>query len=137
MSRVLADTGALVAFIDRNEARHEAVKAAFIGVQLPVLTTWAILTEAFYFAQKNGRVDPLWGMLNDGLIKIAPIAEDELPALHTLMIKYADRPMDFADATLVHVAGREGISDILTIDHDDFETYRFGRNRKFHIAPSR
>jgi predicted nucleic acid-binding protein len=45
--------------------------------------------------------------------------------------------MDFADATLVHVAGREGIADVLTIDHDDFETYRFGRNRKFRIRPAR
>ena len=53
------------------------------------------------------------------------------------MLKYADRPMDFTDATLVHVAGREGIADILTIDHGDFETYRFGRNRKFRIAPGR
>ena len=137
MSRVLADTGALVAFIDRNEASHRAVRVAFGDAQMPVISTWAILTEAFYFAQKNGKIDPLWGMLEDGLIKILPIADDELPALHALMLKYADRPMDFADATLVHVAGREGIADILTIDHDDFETYRFGRNRKFRIAPAR
>ena len=51
MPVVLVDTGPLVAFVDRNEARHEAVKAAFAHVQLPVLTKWAVLTEAFYFAQ--------------------------------------------------------------------------------------
>ena len=81
------------------------MKAAFAQFQLPVLTTWAVLTEAFYFAQKNGRVDPHWGMLNDKLVSIAPIGDHELPAIQTLMHKYADRPMDFADATLVHVAG--------------------------------
>jgi predicted nucleic acid-binding protein len=53
------------------------------------------------------------------------------------MARYADRPMDFADATLVHVAGREGLRSILTIDHDDFETYRIGRNAKFRILPER
>ena len=53
------------------------------------------------------------------------------------MHRYADRPMDFADATLVHVAEREGLSTILTIDHDDFETYRIGRNAKFRILPIR
>lgn len=53
------------------------------------------------------------------------------------MLRYADRPMDFADATLVHVAGRENIRAILTIDHDDFETYRFGRNRAFDFHPRR
>ena len=36
------------------------------------------------------------------------------------MDDYADRPMDFADATLVHFAARERRSTILTIDHDDF-----------------
>ena len=53
------------------------------------------------------------------------------------MHRYADRPMDFADATLVHVAEREGLRTILTIDHDDFETYRIGRNAKFRILPAR
>ena len=53
------------------------------------------------------------------------------------MTRYADRPMDFADATLVHIAEREKISTILTIDHDDFETYRIGRNKRFRILPAR
>ena len=45
--------------------------------------------------------------------------------------------MDFADATLVHVAERGGLKTILTIDHADFETYRIGRNTKFRILPAR
>lgn len=53
------------------------------------------------------------------------------------MARYADRPMDFADATLVHVAEREGIGTILTVDHSDFETYRIGRRAKFRILPGR
>jgi uncharacterized protein len=68
---------------------------------------------------------------------IAPITDADLPALDTLMHRYADRPMDFADATLVHIAEREGLNTILTIDHDDFETYRIGRNAKFRILPAR
>jgi predicted nucleic acid-binding protein len=45
--------------------------------------------------------------------------------------------MDFADATLVHLAQREGLHTILTIDHNDFETYRLGRRGRFRIVPSR
>jgi predicted nucleic acid-binding protein len=45
--------------------------------------------------------------------------------------------MDFADATLVHLARRESLSLILTIDHNDFETYRVEGRRKFRIVPSR
>ena len=105
---------------------------------MPLLTTTAVLTELFYFIlQVPHLMQPTWRMVSAGWITIAPITDDDLPALQTLMLRYADRPMDFADATLVHVATRENIRSILTIDHDDFETYRFGRNRVFDIHPRR
>jgi predicted nucleic acid-binding protein len=80
---------------------------------------------------------PTWNFLRLGSILLAPIADADLPSLDALMARYADRPMDFADATLVHVATREGIRTILTIDRADFETYRIGRNAKFRILPAR
>jgi hypothetical protein len=100
------------------------------------LATSAVLTEAFYFALKKGSRQRVWDFVR-GSVVIASIANDELPALEQLMARYADRPMDFADATLVHVAERERLRTILTIDHADFETYRIGRNAKFRILPER
>ncbi len=47
------------------------------------------------------------------------------------MKKYHDRPMDFAAATLVHLAGRESLTAVFTVDHDDFETYRIDGRRRF------
>jgi predicted nucleic acid-binding protein len=103
-----------------------------------LVTTTAVLTETFYFALKwGGLADHVWRMIRDGKVTIAPITDADLPSLDTLMLRYADRPMDFADATLVHVAEREGLRTILTIDHADFETYRIGRNAKFRILPAR
>jgi hypothetical protein len=52
------------------------------------------------------------------------------------MLKYADLPMDFADATLVHVANREGIRQIFTLDHRDFAVYRLKRGRVLKIIPN-
>ena len=54
-----------------------------------------------------------------------------------LMRRYHDRPMDFADATLVHIAEREAVSTIFTVDHDDFETYRIRGCKRFRILPGR
>ena len=53
------------------------------------------------------------------------------------MRKYHDRPMDYADATLVHLAQRESLSTVFTIDHDDFETYRVSGRKRLRILPSR
>jgi hypothetical protein len=58
-----------------------------------------------------------------------------LPELEALMKRYADRPMDFADATLVHLARREPLNVVFTVDHDDFETYRIEGRKRFRIVP--
>lgn len=47
------------------------------------------------------------------------------------MERYRDRPMDFTDATLVRLARRESLATILTVDDDDFETYRIEGRRRF------
>ena len=51
------------------------------------------------------------------------------------MSKYWDRPLDFADATLVYLAKRESLSTILTVDNSDFTTYRIEGKRKFRVLP--
>jgi uncharacterized protein len=55
--------------------------------------------------------------------------------VHALMSRYWDRPMDFADATLVYLAKRESLSVILTVDHADFATYRIDGKRRFRVFP--
>ena len=65
------------------------------------------------------------------------IGDPGLPELQALMAQYHDRPMDFADATLVYAATHESLSLILTVDHDDFETYRIAGRKRFTILPNR
>src|SRR5262249_21740908 len=134
----LIDTGALLALANGRERWHKACTEAYKSIDLPLLTTVAVLAETFYFALKHGGLrGPTWDFIRLGAISVAPITNEDLPSLESLMARYADRPMDFADATLVHVAEREGLSTILTIDHADFETYRIGRNARFRILPER
>ena len=42
-----------------------------------------------------------------------------------------------ARPTLVHLAKRESLTAIFTINHDDFETYRIDGKHQFRIVPSR
>jgi predicted nucleic acid-binding protein len=66
-----------------------------------------------------------------------PLSEADVPDLERLMRRYADRTMDSADATLVRLAERESLSTMLTVDHDDFETYRIKGRTRFRIVPGR
>lgn len=66
-----------------------------------------------------------------GLMQIASLAPDDLPGLARMMRKYADRPMDLADASLVWLANKIGITDIITIDRADFAVYRTTKRKPF------
>jgi predicted nucleic acid-binding protein len=123
--------------VDVRDPWHSACLRAAEDLQLPLKTTTAVLTETFYFAAKRGIVQRTWEFIRNAKIGIAPMTGADLPALDALMERYADRPMDFADATLVRVAEREGLKTILTIDRADFETYRIGRNARFRVLPAR
>jgi len=134
----LIDTGAIVAIIDASEAWHKPCVEALTSRRAPLLTTEAVLTELFHLIQARSlSVKKTWDFVRSGVLTIKPMQDFDLPELERLMDDYADRPMDFADATLVHLAARERLSTILSVDHDDFETYRLPGRKKFTILPSR
>jgi predicted nucleic acid-binding protein len=134
----IIDTGAIVAILDASEDWHAACLQAIASLQMPLLTTEAILTELFHLiAARNLSMNRAWQFVRSGAITVRPIDDSGLPILHALITRYKDRPMDFADATLVHLAERENISLILTVHHNDFETYRIGGRKKFTILPER
>lgn len=134
----LIDTGAILALLDRDDGWHDACVEAFAFLRLPLLTSAAVLTELFHLVGERPRdVDAAWAFLRSGAVVVASIDDADLPALNTLMVRYRDRPMDFADATLVHLAERESLTSVFSVDHDDFETYRIGTRRRFRIVPAR
>lgn len=61
----------------------------------------------------------------------------QLLAAVSLMEKYADTPMDFADATLVLLSEEAGTNEILTLDRKGFTTFRTRKGKAFRIVPSR
>ena len=57
---------------------------------------------------------------------------DGLTRSFELMELYADRPMDFADASLIVAAERLGTRRIFTIDRRHFESYRVQRGYRHY-----
>jgi predicted nucleic acid-binding protein len=134
----LIDTGAILALLNGRDRWHQRCVDAFESLRLPLATTAAVLAELFHLLGDHpDNLAAGWRFLRSGVVTVLPITDSDLPELDRLMARYADRPMDFADATLVHLARRESLSTIFTIDHDDFETYRFAGKRRFRVVPSR
>lgn len=134
----LIDTGALLALLDRDDCWHQRCADAFAALRLPLATSAAMLAELFHLLGDHRRdLASAWGLLRCGAITVLPIDDGDTVELETLMKRYADRPMDFADATLVRLAQREGLATVFTVDRDDFETYRIDGRRRFRVVPAR
>ncbi len=137
IANALVDTGALLALLDRTDRWHRVCIAAFDRIRLPLATSEAVLTELFRLVgdSRHG-MEAVWRLVHSGAITLAPIENSELTQIQALMLQYSDRPMDFADATLVYLAKREALSTIFTVDHADFNTYRIEGRRRFRIVPA-
>lgn len=134
----LIDTGAIVAILDRKDRWHRHCVEALPSLRWPLATSVAVLAELFHFLGDHaGMHKAAWVFLYSGAVTVRSVDDRDLPELEGLMKQYADRPMDFADATLVHLARRERLTTIFTVDHNDFETYRIDGRRRFRIVPHR
>jgi hypothetical protein len=125
------DAGPLAALVDGDDQHHDACVVALKKLREPLGTVWPALTEAMYLLAAQPRAqDAIWEMLARGAVRLFPLDSDDVPRMRELMRKYADRPMDLADAALLRVAERESIRTIFTVDRKDFSVYRLhGRLR--------
>jgi predicted nucleic acid-binding protein len=137
-ANALIDTGAILALLDRTDRWHDACVTAFRQLRLPLLTSEAVLTEVFHLVGDTRRaMEAAWKFVRSGALIVATIEDEEMSHLQALMSRYWDRPMDFADATLVYLAKRESLSVILTVDQADFATYRIEGKRQFRVVPGK
>jgi len=118
----IADTGLIVALLTRNDIHHHWALDAFRR-HSPFVTCDAVVAEAGSFFP-----DPV-GILRlaargDLVIDPGFTLASELPRVLELAMKYADRPMDLADACLVRMTELAKRCRVWTIDRNDFSTYR-------------
>lgn len=133
----LTDAGPLVALIDADEADHEVCRLVLAGLRLPLLTTWPAFIEAMYLLSRAGGwagQEALWKLALSGRLDIAELSSSALERSSRLMAKYADLPMDLADATLVALAEERGDRRVFTLD-SDFSIYRLHGRQRFEIVP--
>lgn len=102
---LLLDTGALVGLLDRAQRVHKACVSFYDSWDGPVVTTEAVLTDSIYLLSevRGGGPACIDFILKGGVLTI-PSTAASLQRCRTLLQKYADLPMDFADATLVVLA---------------------------------
>jgi len=136
MRRVLADTGPLVAILSRRDQHHRACVEALREMPGPLFTCWPVFTEAAWLLRRDGdAVERLLASLNTGFLELLPLTGDDARPIAAILKKYRDIDAQLADAALVHLATRDGLDTVFTLDRRDFSLYRLPRGRRFRILP--
>lgn len=136
MREWLLDTGPIVAYLDPDDPYHAQVESVLTDFRGSLHTTGAVVTEAMHLL---GRARNGPSAFADFVVYSDMRVHDACqPPLVTssalLMERYADTPMDFADATLVLLAQRLDVREILTLDRRGFRTYRTHDGRPFRLV---
>ena len=120
----ILDTGPLVAAFRRPEHGDPFTPWAANLIRTlpyPLFTCEAVLTEAAHFLRSP---EKLLKAMERGLIVSQFQTQAAAPRLRELIKRYADQPMDFADACLVCMTEQIRDCTVITIDRSDFGIYR-------------
>ena len=132
----ILDTGPWVALIDRSESRHiECVQwlKYFAG---RLYSTEAVLAEVLYILNFSTKAQcAAMDFVLKAVVEIVPFSIESLKKVKNLMKKYADLPMDYADATIVCLATETDMQNVVTFDKKDFGIYKLPKKKNFKIMP--
>ncbi len=128
MTRLVVDTGPLVALLNRRDHHHAWTRELLDAVPPPLYTCEPVISEAcFLLGRIRGGQEALLTLLANGIIRVEFRLEPELEAVRKLLEKFAGVPMSLADACLVRMTELDAASVVVTLD-SDFQVYR--RNRR-------
>lgn len=133
MTRVIVDTGPIVALLSRRDRYHSWAREVLGTLEPPIITCDSVVTEAcFLLRGVEGGPDAVLGLLAAEVVTIDFRIDSEIAPIRGLIRKFASVPMSLADACLVRMSELEPQSVVVTLD-SDFKVYR--RNRR-HVIPT-
>ena len=125
---IIADTGPLVAYLDRSDQHHVWAKEVMGAWTEPLFTCDAVLAETCFLLQRGGIAANLaLRMIERGVLKSAFSTASEAQPLRALPGRYDDIPMSLADACVVRMSELYPRAKVWTVD-SDFTICR--RNRR-------
>ncbi len=121
----IADTGLIVALLNRDDRHHKWALEIARAVSEPLLTCEAVLSEAGF---QVGSIQWVLGLVREGFLKAAFDLSRNFEEVAALAERYQDRTPDLADLCLIRMSELYENLPVFTVDENDFRVYR--RNRR-------
>jgi predicted nucleic acid-binding protein len=136
---ILLDTSGLLSAIDASQTHHAAAAKALHATEPPLLLSPFVLAELDYLLATRVGSKAEIALLDEvanRAYQLEPFDPEDVRRATEVVRRYSDLDLGLADASIVVLADRHGILDVLTLDERHFRTVRRGDGRPFRLRPS-
>lgn len=136
---IILDTSGLLAALDRSEPRHAACAEVVAGARVPLLLSPFVLAEIDYLlATRTGSRAQL-ALLDEvvrGAYRLEPFGPADVELAREVLARYRSLDLGLADASIVVLAERHRLRDVLTLDERHFRALRRLDRTRFRLLPA-
>ena len=132
---ILIDTGAVVALLDTGEEHHQAIRS-YLGKRILLPVT--LLAEIDYMVSKylgDHVARAFFAGMENGDLELLGFDTTDFARANAIMARYPDVPLGIADASVMALAERYQIRQILTLDRRHFSLVKPSNMDYFELLP--
>jgi predicted nucleic acid-binding protein len=135
---ILLDTSGLLGALDASQSHHRKAAASLAAARPPRLLSPFVLAELDYLVAS--RVGPaargsLLEEVECGAYLLETFTGADVVRAHAIIQRYADLQISLADASIVVLAERHRVRDVLTLDERHFRVLAV-RGKAFRLLPA-
>jgi predicted nucleic acid-binding protein len=126
---ILLDTSGLLAALDSAQRRHAETAASLAVATPPLLLSPFVLAELDYLLAARVGAAARASLLEEverGAYLLETMAGPDVARAGAIIERYADLGISLADASIVVLAERHGVRDVLTLDERHFRVLTAG-----------
>lgn len=136
---IIVDTSGVLAAIDGSQRHHDSAAAALRNAAPPWVLSPFVLAELDYLLATRVSLTAERAFLAEverGVYRLETFDAEEIGSAERLIGRHAQMQIGLADASLVVLANRYGVRDLLTLDERHFRSVRAEGGRPFRLLPA-
>jgi uncharacterized protein len=135
---ILLDTSGLLAALDGGQRSHREASAGLAAAGPPLLLSPFVLAELDYLLLARIGATARAALLKEvtrGAYLLETMTGSDVARAQAIVDRYADLAISLADASIVVLAERHRVNDVLTLDERHFRVLTAG-GKSFRLLPA-
>ena len=135
---ILLDTSGLLSALDESQRYHHECASLLGEASPPLLLSPFVLAELDYLLMRHIGRRAQAALLEEvarGAYQLEPFGAADVARAREVVEQYADLKIGLADASIVVLAERHAVTEVLTLDQRHFRAMRIERRKRFKVLP--